>query len=118
MRMTRITLLILCLFYILPGKGQIAIMPLEYDPQREEHHSSKANLRTAANAYTDTLSLPFFDDFTATNASIDSIHFLPDGTLEIFTLGHHGLQDQEKISLTFKENEAIYLNGNYFIKKS
>jgi hypothetical protein len=114
--MIRIIPLFLFCIAAINSFAQIQISPLQYDPAR--YTTPGRNLRIAAAADTTPLSLPFFEDFTSPNASIDSIYFLPDGSLQITTLGKHGLQDQDQIYLTFDDNDALYLNGSYYIKNT
>ncbi len=109
-----IRILIVCfLIFSAELKAQIIYGPIQADPNRYEY-SSKVNARIAAD-YSDTLDLPFFDDFTSPNPSIDSIYFIND-QIRVTTLGHHGLKSGDFIYITMQEPEAAYLSKSYFVK--
>jgi hypothetical protein len=91
------------------------LAPLDFDPSRHSNlgNIDKQSARTKA-FFLDTLSLPFFEDFTQVSAPIDSVITESGLPLVVRTFGHHGLTNYEKIFFKLKSPNNRALEGNYF----
>ena len=118
--------LALAAFFVPEGKAQLIGTGLVEDPERAatSQITSGAQLKTAATIYTDTLQLPFFEDFTDIVVRIDSIVIdnTTDAIVRVYDNVLNSYPDTTIISIGFT-NPSVSATANrlartrWYIKK-
>lgn len=110
---------LICLFFFLCFRsiyGQNAsLIPLNNDPTRAE------GLQAARiQSQDDTLSLPFFEDFSSADFPIASVSNVFGQPVEIFTSSPHGHHNGSftRISETLTDTDNDFINGGWYIERT
>ena len=113
--------LILFFFSLSVSIAQVRVIGLSEDQSRSEKSASHSNFRTASTVFSDTLILPFFDDFASPDVRLDSVKLFNGSKIIIYSHYLSGLPDTTKVTISGVKNSSNALikklNRTWYIAK-